>query len=143
MGYFHHKALGIAMALLILAFASCTSKPEGEISQTGQQSQESSMTTQAQEEESSTTAQSPEESSTTSEEAAQVRETSGHSGVITVTGRVESGPNGMILSADDGTYAVSGHDLSDMAGMTVRITGALKESEGLRTIEATDVEIVE
>lgn len=143
MAYFDQKALGIAMALLILAFTSCTSKPEGEISQTGQQSQESSMTTQAPEErESSTTAQSPEEPSTSLEEAAKVRETSGDNGVITVTGTVESGPDGMIISADDGTYAVVGHDLSDMAGMTVQITGALKESEGLRTIEVSDVVIL-
>jgi hypothetical protein len=119
------------MALLLLAFTSCTSKPEGEISQTEQQEQESS-----------TTAQSPEEPSTTPEEAAQVQEASGDSEVISVTGTVESGPDGMIISADDGTYAVSGHDLSDMAGMMVQITGALKESEGLRTIEVTDVMIL-
>lgn len=37
MGYFNQKVLGIAMALLVLAFTSCTSNPESEISQTKQQ----------------------------------------------------------------------------------------------------------
>lgn len=132
MGYLNQKVLGIAMALLVLAFTSCTSKPESETSQTKQPTQESS-----------TTAQSPEQPSTTPEEAAQAQEEAyGDKEVVTVTGTVESGLDGMIISADDGTYAVSGKDLSDMEGMTVRVTGMLKESDGQRTIEATDVVIV-
>jgi predicted nucleic acid-binding Zn-ribbon protein len=143
MGHFNQKVLGIAMVLLVLAYVSCTGKPESEISQTEQQTQESSMTAQEQEEpESSTTAQSPEQPPASAEEAAQAQEPSEQSGVITVTGTVESGVDGIIISADDGDYAVSGKDLSDMEGLTVRVTGALKESEGLRTIEATDVVIV-
>lgn len=146
MGYFNSKVLGVAMALLVLAFTSCNSKkPEGETSQTEQQTQESSMTMQEQEEqESSTAAQSPEQPSTTPEqEAAQVQEISGDSKVITVTGTVESGPGGIFISTGDGTYAISGRDLSDMAGMTVKVTGTLKESEEQHTIEVTDVVIVE
>lgn len=157
MGYFNQRVLGIAMALLVFAFVSCTSKPESGTSQTGQQKQESSMATQEQEEqessamaqsqeeeeESSPTAQSPEQPTATPEEAEQARETSGDKGIITVTGTVESGLDGMVITTDDGTYAISGKDLSDMMGMTVRVTGALKESEGQRTIEATDVAIVE
>ncbi len=156
MGYVNQRVLGIVMALLVLAFASCTSKPESDISQTGQQKQESSMATQEQEEqessttaqsqeeeESSTTAQSPEQPAATPEESAQAQGTSGDNGIITVTGTVESGLDGMVITADDGTYAVTGKDLSGMEGMTVRVTGTLKESEGQRTIEATEVATVE
>jgi hypothetical protein len=60
-----------------------------------------------------------------------------------VTGKVENGPQGIIVSADNGSYAVSGQDLSDKIGMTVKITGTLKEFEGSRTIEVTNVEIVQ
>lgn len=144
MGYFNQKVLSIAMAVLVLAIASCTSKPESNISQTEQQTQESSMAAQEQEEpDSSTTVQSPEEPSTTPQEAAQVQETSGDSKVITVIGTVRSDPDGMFITADEETYAVSGRDLSDMDGMTVQITGALKESEGMSTIDVTDVTVVE
>jgi Na+-transporting methylmalonyl-CoA/oxaloacetate decarboxylase gamma subunit len=140
---FNQKALGIAMVFLVLAYLSCTSKPESEISQTEQQTQESSMATNEQEEaESSTTAQSPEQPPISAQETAQAKEPSGQSGVVTITGTVENGLDGVIISAEDGDYAVSGKDLSDMEGMTVRVTGALKESGGLRTIEATEVVIV-
>lgn len=71
------------------------------------------------------------------------QETSADGSVTVVTGIVENGPEGIIISADDGAYSVSGQDLSDKIGMTVKITGALNESEGSRTIEATDVEIVQ
>lgn len=75
------------------------------------------MAAQEQEEqESGTTAQSQEQPSTTPEEAAQAQEASGDKRVITVTGTVESGLDGMIISADDGAYAVSGKDLSDNGG---------------------------
>jgi hypothetical protein len=157
MGHFNQKVLGITMVLLVLAYASCTSKSESEISQIKQQTQESGMAEQEQEEqvsgmaeqeqedqEISTTAQSPEQPSTTPEESTQAQQPSGDGGgIVTVTGTVESGLDGMTISADDGTYTVLGKDLSDMEGMTVRVTGTLKESEGLRTIEATDVVILE
>jgi hypothetical protein len=133
MGHFNLKLLGIAMALVVFTFVSCSSNPEGEIAQGKQQSEESS----------NAMSQSQQEPSVTPGEAAMSQETSPESDTIVINGKVEEGPEGIIISSDDGAYAVSGQDLSDKIGMTVKITGALRESEGSRTIEVTDVEIVQ
>ena len=133
MGRFNLKALGITMALVVFAFVSCSSNPEGDMAQTKQQDEGNS----------SAMAQSQQEPSSTPGDSAMSQEASPESDIIAVTGIVEDGPEGTIISTDNGVYAVSGQDLSDKIGMTVKITGALEESEGTRTIEVTDVEIVQ
>ncbi len=60
----------------------------------------------------------------------------------TVSGTIEQGDSGIMLTADDGmTYAVQGKDLSDMVGKSVEVTGMLAESESGNTI--TVVKVVE
>jgi hypothetical protein len=60
----------------------------------------------------------------------------------TVSGTIEKGDAGIVLTADDGmTYAVQGKDLSAMVGKSVKATGTLAESESGKTI--TVVKVVE
>jgi hypothetical protein len=133
MRHLNLKMLGIAVALVLLASVSCSSKPEGETAQSKQPT----------EQDSSAMAKSQQEPSAAPAESAKSQETSPQSDTVVVTGKVENGPQGIIVSADNGSYAVSGQDLSDKIGMTVKITGTLKEFEGSRTIEVTNVEIVQ
>jgi hypothetical protein len=59
----------------------------------------------------------------------------------TITGTIEKGDQGIILSADDGeTYMVQGQDLSDMVGKSVKATGTLAEGSSGKTITVTKVE---
>ncbi len=59
----------------------------------------------------------------------------------TITGLVESGDQGIVLSGDDGeTYMVKGKDLSGMVGKSVKATGTLSEGESGKTITITSVE---
>jgi hypothetical protein len=41
----------------------------------------------------------------------------------------------IVVFTDQGNYAVTGEDLSDMVGKTVRVPGSLQEDEGRRTIK--------
>ena len=59
----------------------------------------------------------------------------------TLTGIVEQGDQGIVLSADDGeTYIVQGQDLSGMVGKSVKATGTLSEDASGKTITITNVE---
>lgn len=59
----------------------------------------------------------------------------------TLTGIIENGDQGIVLSADDGeTYIVQGKDLSAMVGKTVKATGMLAEGTSGKTITITSVE---
>jgi len=61
----------------------------------------------------------------------------------TISGTVEKGDNGIVISTDDGqSYAVQGQDLSAMVGKTVKATGMLEESASGKTINVTMVEEV-
>ncbi len=59
----------------------------------------------------------------------------------TITGLVEEGDQGIVLSADDGeTYVVQGQDLSAMVGKNVKATGTLSEGSSGKTITISSVE---
>ena len=59
----------------------------------------------------------------------------------TLTGTIEQGDQGIVLSADDGeTYMVQGQDLSGMVGKFVKATGTLAEGMSGKTITVTSVE---
>ena len=59
----------------------------------------------------------------------------------TLTGVVEQGDQGIVLSADDGeTYIIQGQDLSGMVGKSVKATGTLAEGTSGKTITVTSVE---
>lgn len=59
----------------------------------------------------------------------------------TVTGVIEQGDQGIVLSADDGeTYIVQGQDLSGMVGKSVKATGTLEEGMSGKTITVSSVE---
>ena len=59
----------------------------------------------------------------------------------TLTGVVEQGDQGIVLTADDGeTYMVQGQDLSGMVGKSVKATGTLAEGMSGKTITVTSVE---
>ncbi len=59
----------------------------------------------------------------------------------TVTGIIEQGDQGIVITADDGeTYMVQGQDLSGMVGKSVKATGTLGEDMSGKTITVTSVE---
>ena len=62
---------------------------------------------------------------------------------ITLQGTVEKGDTGLIIQAEDGTYMLSGADLSKMVGKTVEVTGTLSESDAGKTINVMSVKEVE
>jgi Protein of unknown function (DUF5818) len=65
-------------------------------------------------------------------------------GEQTISGTIEQGDQGIVLSADDGqTYMVQGQDLSAMVGKTVKATGTLEEGAAGKTIMVTKVEEVQ
>ena len=49
----------------------------------------------------------------------------------------------LVLSTKSGDYLLEGRDLSSMVGMTVKVTGAVKEKEDRRIIEVTSAEQVQ
>jgi predicted nucleic acid-binding Zn-ribbon protein len=59
---------------------------------------------------------------------------------VELTGMVEQGDNGVVIVTDLGKYNVTGQDLSEMVGKTVKVTGALEESAGQYTINVESVE---
>jgi hypothetical protein len=62
---------------------------------------------------------------------------------ITLQGTVEQGDDGLIINAEDGTYTLSGADLSNMVGKTVEVTGTVSESDAGKTINVMSVKEVE
>jgi hypothetical protein len=62
---------------------------------------------------------------------------------ITLQGTVEQSDNGLIINAEDGTYMLSGEDLSNMVGKTVEVTGTVSESDAGKTINVMSVKEVE
>jgi ribosome-binding protein aMBF1 (putative translation factor) len=69
-------------------------------------------------------------------EAAQPTETAQ---AAEITGTVEDTDAGIVITADSGEYTVSGQDLSNMIGKTVKVTGAVEEAEGRYMIKVTSV----
>lgn len=61
----------------------------------------------------------------------------------TVTGTVIETDAGLTIAAVDGQYLVSGYDMSEMVGKTVKATGAVTEEEGVKTINVISVEVLE
>jgi hypothetical protein len=53
---------------------------------------------------------------------------------VELTGTVEQGSEGIVFVTNLGKYAVTGQDLSEMVGKTLKVTGALEESGGQYTI---------
>lgn len=62
---------------------------------------------------------------------------------ITLQGTVEQSDTGLIIHAEDGTYMLSGADLSKMVGKTVEVTGTVSESDTGKTINVMSVKEVE
>jgi hypothetical protein len=62
---------------------------------------------------------------------------------MTLSGTVEETDAGIVIASDLGKFLVTGHDLSDMIGKTVNVTGTIQESAGSPTIEITSVEAAE
>lgn len=55
--------------------------------------------------------------------------------VAEIMGTVLDTDGQIVVFTDKGNYAVTGEDLSDMVGKTVRVLGALQEAEGRQTIK--------
>ena len=64
-------------------------------------------------------------------------------GTDNVTGMVEQSEAGVIISADDGDYLVSGSDLSAMVGKMVSATGNIIEDVDGLTIVVSSFEEVQ
>lgn len=56
-----------------------------------------------------------------------------------IMGTVLDSGGEIVVFTDQGNYAVTGEDLSDMVGKTVRVLGSLEESGGRRTIKVISV----
>jgi hypothetical protein len=63
----------------------------------------------------------------------------GKSEVAEIMGTVLDSGGEIVVFTDQGNYAVTGEDLSDMVGKTVRVLGSLQENEGRRTIKVISV----
>lgn len=63
----------------------------------------------------------------------------GKSDVAEIMGTVLDSGGEIVVFTDQGNYAVTGEDLSDMVGKTVRVLGSLQEEEGRRTINVISV----
>ena len=59
--------------------------------------------------------------------------------VAEIMGTVLDSGGEIIVFTDQGNYVVTGEDLSDMVGKTVRVLGSLQEDEGRRTINVISV----
>ena len=59
--------------------------------------------------------------------------------VAEIMGTVLDSGGEIIVFTDQGNYAVTGEDLSDMVGKTVRVLGSLQENEGRPTIKVISV----
>jgi hypothetical protein len=56
-----------------------------------------------------------------------------------ISGLVEKADEGIVIVTDLGRYNVLGQDLSNLVGKTVKVTGAVKESDGQYTIDVLSV----
>lgn len=56
-----------------------------------------------------------------------------------IMGTVLDSGGEIVVFTDQGNYAVTGEDLSDMVGKTVRVLGSLQEDKGRRTIKVISV----
>jgi len=56
-----------------------------------------------------------------------------------VGGKVQQTEKGLAIITDSATYMVSGKDLSDMVGKTVKVTGVLAEGDGGQVIQVMSV----
>lgn len=59
--------------------------------------------------------------------------------VAEIMGTVLDSGGEIVVFTDQGNYAVTGEDLSDMVGKTVRVLGSLQEDGGHRTIKVISV----
>jgi hypothetical protein len=59
--------------------------------------------------------------------------------VAEIMGTVLDADGEIVVFTDQGNYAVTGEDLSDMVGKTVRVLGSLQEDGGRRTIKVISV----
>jgi DNA replication initiation complex subunit (GINS family) len=59
--------------------------------------------------------------------------------VAEIMGTVLDSGGEIVVFTDQGNFAVTGEDLSDMIGKTVRVLGSLQEDEGRRTINVISV----
>lgn len=79
------------------------------------------------------------------QDAAQAPETAPAAGelgkpeVAEIMGTVLDSGGEIVVFTDQGNYAVTGEDLSDMVGKTVRVLGSLQEDGGRRTIKVISV----
>jgi hypothetical protein len=60
-----------------------------------------------------------------------------------LTGTIEDTEAGIVMTSESGEYSVSGEDLSNMVGKTVKVTGAVEEAAGRYIIKVTSVSEVE
>ncbi len=63
---------------------------------------------------------------------------------VTLTGKLEMTESGMIMTAEDGQYAVSGKALvEEMVGKKIVVTGMVTEADGKKNIKVTAAAVVE
>ena len=62
---------------------------------------------------------------------------------MSVTGTVMKSADGMVLKTADGNLMITGEDLSDMVGKTIKATGTISEGANGKTITVMSAEEVE
>lgn len=141
---------GVCMSMVVIAlafgFSGCSSEegtmPRAKVQQEGaaqpaakavQPSNEASQTAQI-------PVPAPEaQTEEAMETASQMVEEATKMEVAELTGTVMDASGEIVLSVDDENYAVTGEDLSNMVGKTVRVFGSLQEAEGQKTIKVLSI----
>lgn len=62
---------------------------------------------------------------------------------VSITGTVQQTEEGLVITADDEIYIITGQDLSEMVGKNVKVTGIISESEAGKVINVMSVELLE
>ncbi|MEW6441234.1 MAG: YSC84-related protein [bacterium] len=58
---------------------------------------------------------------------------------LTVTGKLERADSGWVLESEQGRYQISGKEVANLQGKTVRVTGTVSESEGQKIIHVRSI----
>lgn len=137
---------------LAFGFTACSSKeganPSAKANQEdrAQPAQQAAQPSQAGEQSAEVQTPSPgAPTETQAQDAAQAPEATPPAGeigkpeVAEIMGTVLDSGGEIVVFTDQGNFAVTGEDLSDMVGKTVRVLGSLQEDEGRRTIKVISV----
>lgn len=120
----------VLMAIIGLLLAACSEKQPGTMGQAGQGDADGRSPTVAQNQ------------STASSAAPQATGPKADQ-MVEINGTLMRTDEGLVIVGDTGAYVLTGQDLTDMIGETVKVTGTLVEMEGNQAIDVMAVNPLE